>query len=171
MDFIELAKKRYSVRSYSDKKVEKEILDKILEAGNIAPTAKNQQPQRIYVIEDAALLAKLDTLPPCRYNAPTALIFTYNTDEDWKNPNEEGIHAGIEDVSIVATHIMLQAAELGLGTTWCNMFGNTALEKAFDLPANERSVLFMDLGYTAADAEPSPRHSEKKPLEATVKYL
>ena len=171
MDFIELAKKRYSVRSYSDKKVEKELLDKILEAGNIAPTAKNQQPQRIYVIEDAKMLAKLDTLTPCRYNAPTVLIFTYNTDEDWKNPNEEGIHAGIEDVSIVATHIMLQAAELGLGTTWCNMFGNTALEKAFDLPANERSVLFMDLGYPAEDAEPSPRHTEKKPLEATVKYL
>ncbi|MBR6245270.1 nitroreductase family protein, partial [bacterium] len=54
MDFIELAKKRYSVRSYSDKKVEKEILDRILEAGNIAPTAQNQQSQRIYVIADPA---------------------------------------------------------------------------------------------------------------------
>ncbi|MBP5407369.1 nitroreductase family protein [bacterium] len=171
MNFIELAKKRYSVRSYSSRKVEKEILNKILEAGNIAPTAKNQQPQRIYVVEDTAMLAKLDTLTPCRYNAPTVLIFTYDTDDDWKNPNEAGIHSGIEDVSIVATHIMLQAAELGLGTTWCNMFGNTALEEAFDLPANEKSVLFMDLGYAAEDAEPSPGHTEKKPLADTVRYL
>jgi nitroreductase len=170
MDFTELAGKRYSVRSYSNKKVERETLQKILEAGNIAPTAKNFQPQRIYVIEKPEMLAKMDTLTPCRYNAPTVLVFTYNTDEEWKNPNEEGIHAGVEDVSIVATHIMLKATELGLGTTWCNMFGNSALEKAFGLPENERSVLFMDLGYAAEDSEPSPRHTERRPLEETVSY-
>ena len=171
MDFIELATKRYSVRSYSNKKVDAATLEKILEAGNIAPTAKNQQPQRIYVVEDPAMLAKLDELTPCRYNAPTVLIFTYNTDEEWKNPVEAGVHAGVEDVSIVATHILLQAAELGIGTTWCNMFGNTALEKAFGIPENEKSVLFMDLGYAAADAAPAPRHTEKRPLSETVRYL
>lgn len=67
----------------------------------------------------------MDTLTPCRYNAGTVLLFTYNTEEEWKNPKEEGVHSEVEDASIVATHIMLQAAELGVDTTWINFFGNS----------------------------------------------
>jgi len=171
MDFMELAKKRYSVRKFSDKAVEKEKLDLILEAGNIAPTAKNLQPQRIYVLQNKDALAKLDTLTHCRYGAPVVLIFTYNTDEEWKNSLEAGIHSGVEDVSIVATHIMLEAAELGLDTCWVNYYPNSALEQLFNLPANEKSVLIMPLGYAAADAEPAPLHSVKKDISETVKYL
>lgn len=171
MDFIELSKKRFSVRDYSDKPLEKEKLEKILEAGNTAPTAKNLQPQRIYVLQSKEALEKLDTLTQCRYGAGTVLLFTYNTDEEWKNPNEEGVHSGVEDVSIVATHIMLQAAELGVDTTWCNLFGNTELEKAFNLPENEKSVLFMDVGYRTDDAVPAPMHEQKKPLDEIVKYM
>ena len=171
MDFLELAKKRYSVRKYSDKPVPKAVLDQILEAGNVAPTAKNLQSQRIYVLQSQEMLAKLDALTPCRYGAPLVLVFTYDTEDVWKNPYEAGIDAGIEDVSIVATHIMLAAAALGVGTTWCNLFPNSKLEKALGLPARERSVLYMDMGYADADAAPSPKHTEKKSISQTVVYL
>ena len=166
--FMALAKKRFSVRHFADKPVPKDLLIKVLEAGNIAPTAKNLQPQRIHVLTKAEDLAKLDTVSPCRYGAPVVLIFTYNSDEEWKHPEEAGVHSGVEDVSIVATHIMLQATELGLGTTWVNMFRNSRLEKVFDLPANEKSVLIMPIGFPADNAKPSRMHTKKKPLDKTV---
>lgn len=171
MNFIELSKKRITVRKYSDRAVEKKKLDLMLEAGNTAPTAKNFQPQRIYVLQSKQALDKLDTLTPCRYGAGTVLLFTYNADEDWNNPKQDGIHSGVEDVSIVATHMMLQAAELGVDTTWINFFGNAELEKAFNLPENERSVLLMPVGYRADGTEPFPTHEQKKSLDEIVKYL
>lgn len=171
MNFIDLSKKRFTVRKFSETAVEKEKLDKMLEAGNTAPTAKNNQPQRIYVLQSKEALDKLDTLTPCRYGAGTVLLFTYNVDEEWKNPKEEGVHSGVEDVSIVATHVMLQAAELGVDTTWINFFGNTELEKAFHLPENERSVLLMPVGYREEGTKPFPTHEQKKSLKDIVTYL
>ena len=168
MEFKEVIRNRYSCKKYSARQIEKEKLTSILEAGRLAPTAKNLQPQRIHVLTKAEDLAKLDTVSPCRYGAPVVLIFTYNSDEEWKHPEEAGVHSGVEDVSIVATHIMLQATELGLGTTWVNMFRNSRLEKVFDLPANEKSVLIMPIGFPADNAKPSRMHTKKKPLDKTV---
>lgn len=166
--FMDLAKKRFSVRQFSDKPVPKDLIIKVLEAGNVAPTAKNLQPHRIHVLTKAEDLAKLDTVSPCRYGAPVVLVFAYNSDEEWKHSQEPGVHSGVEDVSIVATHIMLQAAELGLGTTWVNMFRNSQLEKVFELPANEKTVLIMPIGFPAENAKPSRMHTTKKPLDKTV---
>lgn len=171
MGFMELLKNRYSVRKFSDRQMEKEKLDAILEAGNLAPTAKNIQPHRIYVLQSEDALTKLDTLTHCRYGAKTVLLFTYNSDEDWKNPLEEGVHSGVEDVSIVATHIMLAAAEQGLDTCWCNYFANSKLEEIFELPADEKSVLIMPIGYADESAKPAPGHAQKKALPEVVKYL
>lgn len=106
MTFMELAKKRFSVRKFSDRAIEQEKLEQILTVGNIAPTAKNLQPQRIYVLQSEEALSKLDAQTHCRYGAKTVLLFTYDTDEEWKNPLEDSVHSGVEDVSIVATHMM-----------------------------------------------------------------
>ncbi len=171
MEFIELAKKRYSVRKYANKPIEREKLDLVLEAARVAPTAKNLQPQRIYVIQSAEGLAKVDALTPCRFGAPTVLLFTNNTDEEWNNPLETSVRAGVEDVSIVATHAMLEAEDLGLGTCWVNYFPNTELEKAFGLPKNERSVLLMPVGYPAPDAAPGPNHAASKKTGEFVKFI
>lgn len=78
MNFTELAKKRFSVRNYSNKPVEADKLKEILETSMLAPTAKNQQPQRIYVLQSKEALDKLDKLTHCRYGATTVLLFTYN---------------------------------------------------------------------------------------------
>ncbi len=169
--FLELAGQRYSVRKFSGRPVEKEKLDVLLQAGHIAPTAKNIQPQRIYVIQSPGALARLAALTPCVFGAGTVLLFARNTDEEWKNPLEDGICAGTEDVSIVATHVMLAAADLGLGTCWVNYFPNSRLEAEFGLPKNERSVLLMPVGYAAEDSCPSPMHAKVRPLEETVRFL
>ncbi len=171
MDFKELAKKRFSVRNFSNRPVEQEKLDKMLEMLLLAPTAKNQQPERVYVLQSEEILAKLDELTPCRYGAPVVLLFTYNEGEEWKHPTEEGVHSGIEDVSIVATHVMLQAAELDLDTVWCNFFPNKRLEETLGLPGEERSVVLMPVGYRAENVKPSPMHEATRPLEEMVKRL
>ncbi len=171
MDFTELIKKRYSVRKFDPRKIEDEKLTAILEAGNAAPTAKNQQPQRIYVIRSAEGLEKIRGLTGCHYGAPIVLLFAYDKNEEWKNPLEDGITSGVEDVSIAATHIMLRAADLGVGSVWVNMFSPTETKKAMGLPENEIPVLLMPIGYASSDASPSPMHASCKPLSETVKEL
>ena len=105
MGFMELAKARFSVRKFADKPVEQEKLDLLLEAGNIAPTAKNQQPQRIYVIRSKEALEKLAEYTPCIYGAGTVLLFAYNTTEQFFNPDEPGVCSGIRSASsLCAAH-------------------------------------------------------------------
>ena len=171
MELKEIIKGRHAVRKFKDKQVEQDKLQRILEAGNAAPTAKNLQPHRIYVLQSEEALEKLDTLTHCRYGAKTVLLFTFNKDEDWKNPLEEGVHSGIEDVSIVATHIMLAAYEEGLGSCWCNYFANKKLEETFNIPSNEQSVLILPIGYEADDSVVAPTHNTKKNLDEIVRYL
>ena len=171
MNFTDLARRRYSVRKYSDKPIEREKLNRILAAGMLAPTAKNQQPQKIYVVQSKENIDKLAQLTHCGYGSPTVLIFAYDLNEDWKNPLENGVRSGIEDVSIVATHIMLAAAEEGIATCWCNYFSNTHLEKAFNLPANIKTVLIMPIGYAAEEAKAAPTHLISKDMEDVIKFL
>lgn len=171
MDFKELVKARYSVRKFSDRQIEKETLDTILEAGRLAPTAKNLQPQRIYVMQSEESLAKINELCPCIYGAKTVMLFTYDRDEDWKNALEDGVHSGQQDVSIVATHMMMQATDLGVGTLWINKFPNSETEKAFNLPKNERAVLLMAFGYMRDNCRPASLHTIRKPIEELVRII
>lgn len=171
MNFSELAKTRYSVRKFLDKPIEQDVMEKILIAGNVAPTGCNYQPQRIYVVTSPEKIALLNQISRCIFGAKTVLLFTYNSEEDWKNPLESGVHSGVQDVSIVATHIMLQAYELGVGTCWVNYFSPSRLEKEMNLPENERAVLLMPMGYPAEDSEPLAMHSRYKEISETVRYI
>ena len=168
MDFMELAKSRYSVRSFSSKAINDDELQKILEAGRIAPTAKNNQPQQIYVVKSAINLEKIDKATQCRYGAPVVLIVAYDKNKQWQNPLEEGITSGQQDASIVATHMMLAATELKIGSVWVDMFSPTTVKQLFNLPENIVPVLLMPLGYANEDAKPSPWHEQRKPLSETV---
>lgn len=171
MEFIELAKERFSVRKYSDKKIESDKLEKILSAGMAAPTAKNNQPFRIYVIQSEEALATIDELTRCRFGAGTVLLFTYDTNEEWNNPLEDGVRSGVQDASIVATHVMLEAADLGIGTCWVCFFPNSQLEQKLEIPENEKAVLLMPMGYAAEDCEPSERHAKCRDSEEVIRYL
>ncbi|MGP1348010.1 MAG: nitroreductase family protein [Stomatobaculum sp.] len=169
--FTELAKSRYSVKSFSPQKVEEAALRKILEAGHIAPTAKNAQPQRIYVLRSEEALRKANELTPCIYGATTVLMIAYNTEEPYHYPDQPERDSGAEDCAIVATHMMLEAEELGIASCWVNRFTPSAAKQLFQLPENEEPVLLLDLGYPKDGVKPLPNHEKKRPLEEVVTYL
>lgn len=171
MNFSELAETRYSVRKFTDKPIDSDDMNKILTAGNVAPTGCNNQPQRIYVITSPEKIEVLNQVSKCIFGAKTVLLFAYDTSEDWKNPLEDGVHSGVQDVSIVATHIMLQAWEIGVGTCWVNYFSPSRLKKEMGLPENEEPVLLMPIGYPAEDSEPIAMHSQYKDISETVRFI
>lgn len=171
MDFIKLAAERYSVRSFQDKAIEKEKLDLILKAGQLAPTAANLQPQKVYILKSEKALQTVDGLTRSRYGAPVVLLVTYNKDIEWNNRLEPGVTAGEQDASIVATHMMMEAADLGLGSVWVCGFSPSKAKEAFNIPENEVVVMMLPIGYPAEDAKPSPMHTSRKPLEETTQEL
>ena len=172
MDFLELAKARYSVRKFKDDPISPEHMARILEACNVAPTGCNYQPQRIYVVKSEEGIAKLNSVSKCVFGAKTVLVFAYDKNEDWKNRLEEGVRSGVEDVSIVATHAMMEAWECGVGSCWVNYFAPSELREVMGLPSNEEVVLIMPIGYIADDAEPLQNmHSVYKDLSETVSEL
>lgn len=170
MEFTEVVKNRYSCKKYDGKQISSEQLDAVLQAGRLAPTAKNLQGQRIYVVQSAEGLAKIDELTPCRYGAPTVLVVAFDKNSVFVYPGEEA-NSGVEDASIVATHMMLAATNTGVDSCWLNFFDPAAVAKAFDLPGNEQVLMLLDLGFAAEGFAPLPNHTSRKPLEETVKYL
>ena len=169
MDFIQLAAKRYSCKKYDGRRVDPEQLAAILEAGRQAPTAKNLQGQRIYVIQSEEGLKKLDSVTPCRYGAATCLVVAFNRGEVFTYPGGKR-DSGVEDATIVATHMLLAAASLGVDSCWINFFDPEKLAQALELPEEEEVLMVMDLGYAAEGAGPLPNHGKRKPLEETVRF-
>ena len=169
MEFMELAAARYSVRKFTGQAVE-EKLNTILEAGRIAPTARNFQPQRVYVLRTPEAVAKAERLTSCMYGASTALLVCCDMDRVWKNPLRPGYSTWEVDTSIVTTHMMLAAWELGIGSVWVGHFCDTEVAEAFNLPENIRPVAFLPLGYAAVGPNEA-QHGGYRPKEETVEYL
>ena len=142
----------------------------ILEAGRLAPTAKNLQEQHIYVIQSQEMLAKIDNATPCRYGAPTVLVVAFDKDNVFTYPGEKR-DSGIEDATIVATHMILAAADEGVESCWINFFDPENVASELGLPENEEVLMLMDLGYAAEGAGPPANHSNRKPVSETVTYL
>lgn len=170
MDFQELVQKRYSCKNYDSRQVPPELLDVILEAGRMAPTAKNLQEQIIYVIQSPEGLAKIDKATPCRYGAPTVLAVAFNRDNVFTYPGGKR-DSGIEDAAIVATHLMLAAASVGVDSCWLNFFDPELLKRDLGLPEEEDLLMLLDLGFAAPGAGPLPNHGDRKPLSETVRRL
>lgn len=170
MNFTELARKRYSCKKYDGRPVEREKLLRILEASRLAPTAKNLQEQRIYVVESKEGLGKIDELTPCRYGASTVLLLAFDRENVFHYPGGKR-DSGIEDASIVATHLLLAAAAEGIDSCWVNFFDPEKAAERFGLPENEEVLMLLDLGYAAEGSGPLANHESRKPLSETVRYL
>ena len=170
MDFKEVVKKRYSCKKYAARQVEPEKLAAILNAGRLAPTAKNLQEQRIYVLQSAEALAKVDELTPCRYGAPTVLVVAFDSKTVFTYPGGKR-DSGVEDATIVAAHMILAAADEGVDSCWVNNLDPEKLATSLGLPENEVILMVMDLGYAAEGAGPLPNHGRRKALEETVTRL
>ena len=170
MNFAELIKERYSVRKFSNKPIEPEKLNAVLEAARLAPSAKNLQPVHVYVVASPQGMEKMRTLTPCHYGAPVVLIFAKNTQEEWHHPQED-LTSGAEDVAIATTHAMLAATEQGLGTCWVKFFVPKEVSRAYNLPMHLVPVALLPIGYATADCAPADRHQMRKELKELVTYL
>ncbi len=170
MEFKEVIKARYSCKKYSDRQVEKTSLEAILNAGRLAPTAKNLQEQHVYVLQSPDALAKIDTVTPCRYGAPTVLVVAFDKNNVFTYPGGKR-DSGVEDATIVATHMILAAADEGVDSCWINYLDPEKLAETLNLPENEEVLMVMDLGYAAEGAGPLPNHGSRKELNETVSYM
>lgn len=167
MSFLDLAKKRYSVRSYSDRKVEGEKIRKILEAGRVAPTGANRQPQRILVLESAESMEKLKK-GARTFDAPLVFLICGDIEEVWTRPYDSYKITDI-DTSIVTDHMMLQATELGLGSLWICHFDPEAIRREFNIPENLIPVNILAVGYGDEEPKSPERHDrQRKAMEDTV---
>ena len=170
MEFKEVIRKRFSCKKFSDKAVEPEKLANVLEAGRLAPTAKNLQEQHVYVVQSEEVLARIDAQTPCRYGAPVVLVVAFDMNNVFTYPGDKR-DSGVEDATIVATQMILAAADEGLDSCWVNFFDPDKMAPALELPENEEILMVMDLGYGAEGAAPLPNHDSRKPLSETVSYL
>ena len=171
MEFNNVIKERYSVRKYKPDMIGEDDLHTILKAGMLAPTGCNYQPQRIYVLKSDEAIAKIRALSRCAFDAPVVLLVALDETADWKSPLEAGCRAGIQDVSIVADHMMLAAWDIGVGSCWVNYFKPSEVKEAFDLLENETPVLLMTLGYPAGDSKALNLHYESKDMNEIIRML
>lgn len=169
MEFEKLITERYSVRNFEERPLEKEVIDKILAAGHIAPTGCNNQPQRILVMNTAGAMEKLKKCTRCHFNAPAAMLVCYNKDESWVRPYDGALCAPV-DAAIVTTHMMLAAHNLGVGTCWVMHFNPLKMREEFNIPENFVPEALLVMGYPSEDAAPIEMHFKTRPIDEVVVY-
>ena len=168
MLFDEVIRKRSSCRKFSDYKLTEEELDKILEAGRLAPSAKNQQPIKVYVCRSDEALRKIDDCSPCRYNAPQVLIVCGNKNDSY----HKGDYTTAEmDSCIVATHMMLEATNIGIDSVWIKLFDSEKLKIEFNLNDDLKPICLLPLGKRSEDCPESPKHNIRKEKSELVEYI
>ena len=169
MEYEQLIRERYSVRSYKPQHLQKEVIDKILAAGHVAPTGCNNQPQRILVLNTDASMELLRTCTRSHFDAPCAMLVCHNKNESWKRPYD-GAPASPVDAAIVTTHMMLAAHNIGVGSCWVMHFNPAAMRQTFSIPEEIEPVALLLLGYPAEDAKPKHYHDETRPIQEVVFY-
>ena len=169
MEFEKLIKDRFSVRKFKDIPLSEDHINKILDAGNIAPTGCNNQPQRILVLNTSESLEKLKNCTRCHFNAPCAFLVCHNRDESWTRPYDKALSSPVDAV-IVATHMMLEAHNIGAGCCWVMHFNPSSMRDAFNIPMNVEPVALLVMGYPDDDAVPLDMHYSRKSLDETVVY-
>ena len=169
-DFLKLSESRFSLRQFSDKPIEQEKIDTLLRVAQIAPTAENKQPQKIYIITKDEDRTKLKTVTKYTFNAPMFFLVCCDKNKAWKHKTEDYISTEI-DGSIVTTHITLEAHDLGLGSVIVRSFETQKLKDLFKIPENMIPIALLPLGYPKEGAKPSKLHFQKKDVKEMVEYL
>lgn len=163
--YFDVIEERFSCRSFTAEKISTEEIQVILKAANLAPTACNLQPQIIYVVENPALLERLEEATRFTFNAKTIFIVCHNEDESWHRRADEKDH-GIIDASIVATQMMLAATAIGIGSCFVCAFKDDKVREIIDIPSNYKINCLLPMGYPK-DILP---HNERKEIEDFVIY-
>ena len=170
MDFWELAKERYSCRKMNEKSVEKEKIEKILQAGILAPTATNAQPYKIWVVESEDAKKRLAEANRYIFGAEIFFIVGAKKDAAWVRKFDNHNFAEI-DASIVATHMMLEITDLGLATTWVGHFDEPKLKEVMPELKDYELIAIFPVGYPAEDALPNERHNIRRSIEEAVDFV
>ena len=171
MHFFELAKSRWSVRSFKDTPIEDKKMQQILEAGRVAPTAKNFQPQRIYIAKSEESRKKLASVCRCTWDAPVILVVCYDLERASQSRLMPNYHFGEMDASIVCTHMMLQAWELGIGSCWVGLFNADEVAEVLGIPSHIRVAALLPMGYPADDAKPIDMHFQYREMSDMVEEI
>ena len=169
MEFQELIKERFSVRSFKPEHLPQTVIEKIISAGHIAPTGCNNQPQRILVLNTDESIGKLKKCTKCHFNAPTAMLICHNKDESWKRVYDGALSSPVDAV-IVATHMLLQAQNEGVGSCWVMHFDPDAMKETFNIPQNTEPVALLVMGYPTDDAKPLDMHFKYRNINDIVFY-
>lgn len=169
MEYEKLIVDRYSVRQFKPEHLPKEVIDKILDAGHKAPTGCNYQPQRILVLNTSEAMEKLATCTKCHFNAPAAMLVCYNEEESWVRPYDKALSAPV-DAAIVATHMMLEAHNIGVGSCWVMHFNPFKMREMFNIPDKIIPAALLVMGYPEDDAKPIEMHSKYRPMDEVVFY-
>ena len=170
-DFLQLARDRFSVRSFKSDAVEDEKLNAILEAARLAPTACNYQPQKIFVVKSAEMREALAGVCPCTFSAPVIFVVGYDSTRSAKGLVHPAHDFGDTDAAIVCTHMMLEAKQLGLGSCWVGCFSEEKVRAVLGIDDCIRIRDLLPVGYPADDAAPSPLHTRSRELSDMVTVL
>lgn len=148
MNFLELAKRRYSARDYSAQVVEREKMDYILECARFAPSAVNMQPWHFFVVQSDAQRAELQRCYPREWfvRAPLYVVVCADRSRAWVRPSDGKNHADI-DAAIAVEHLCLAATEQGLGSCWVCNFDPERLAASLNLSPDQHPVAIVSLGY------------------------
>lgn len=161
-EFLNLTKKRFSCRSFSGQPVSDRHIEAILEAGRLAPTAANRQPVHVWRVASPEGLSKLKEATRFTFDAPVVFVVGCRKEDAWVR-GYDGHNEAEVDASIVCTHMMLEAADLGLGSTWVASFDPEVIKSLFPQTQGWQVVALLPVGHPSG--EPSSRHSERKPIE------
>jgi nitroreductase len=166
MKFAELIRKRYSVRSYKPEPVEDNMLAQVLEAARLAPSASNRQPYQLIVVRTAGREKELKRIYSGSFFAEAPLIICACALPSKAWSRRDGTDYSHVDIAIAMDHLVLAAAELGLGTCWIAAFDPDAARDVLALPAEAVPVVFTPLGYPAD----TPGVKNRKPLSELIRY-
>lgn len=160
MDVLKAIQTRRSIRQYEKgKPVEDDKLKKVLEAGRLAPSASNLQDWKFVVVQDPETLEKL--VDACNGQAfvaeATAFIAACGTNPESIMSCGQPKHT--VDLSIATAYMILEAAELGLGTCWLGSFNERKVRRLLNIPDDVRVVAVTPLGYPSYQPEAKPRKS------------
>ena len=170
--FMHILESRYSCHSFDSYPVSESKLNMILEAGRLAPSAKNLQPTRIWVVKSAEARARLRTVHPC-YGAPMVLSVGCRNEEAWIRESD-GVNAAKTDAAIVLTHLMLTATDAGLANMWIWDFDPHKVREVLPETREHGVYALLAIGYPAkgeGEGQPTELHSERKSLEELVTVL
>ncbi|KXS43162.1 MAG: putative oxidoreductase [Methanolobus sp. T82-4] len=169
MGFLELAKQRCTTRGFTGEMIDKSDLDRILSAGRVAPTACNQQPQRIIVVQEPDNILKIQKAYQT-FGSQCVLIVCQDKRNALIRPFD-GKCSGDLDIGIVCDHMVLAARELNIGSVIVGLFDPNIIREGFNIPEYIEPTVLLIFGYPDDGFLDADRHiTERKPLSDTIMY-